>query len=90
MGVLVLGGYVTYGVGSAVATGIAAGPSTCAYCGALQSPVAAVLMLVNSALVIGIGALMFPILKRHSPAVAVGVLRDQGLGSRRRRRASAC
>ena len=75
VGVLVLGGYVTYGVGSATATGIASAPDYLARVGTSAAFTAsAVLMLVNSALVIGIGALMFPILRRHSQAVAVGYL----------------
>ena len=75
VGLLVLGGYLTYGVGSAIATGIAAAPEYLSSVGGSTAFTAsAVLMLVNSALVIGIGALMFPILKRHSQAVAVGYL----------------
>jgi Domain of unknown function (DUF4386) len=75
VGVLVLGGYLTYGVGSAVATGIASAPDYLSrVASSIAFPAAAVLMLVNSALVMGIGALMFPILRRHSPAVAVGYL----------------
>ena len=75
VGLLVLGGYLTYGVGSAIATTIAAAPGSLSSVGASTVfPLSAVLMLVNSALVIGIGALMFPILRRHSQAVAVGYL----------------
>ena len=62
-------------MGSAVATTIAAdagSPSSVG--GSTVFSLSAVLMLVNSALVIGIGALMFPILSRHSQAVAVGYL----------------
>src|SRR5215218_8202543 len=75
VGLLFLGGYVTYGVGSAIATGIASAPDYLSRVGTSTAFTAsAVLMLVNSALVIGIGALMFPILVRHSQAVAVGYL----------------
>jgi hypothetical protein len=72
---LVLGGYLAYGVGNAIATGIAAAPGSLSrISGSTVFAASAVLMLVNSALVIGIGALMFPILKRHSQVVAVGYL----------------
>ncbi|HEX8508842.1 MAG TPA: DUF4386 domain-containing protein [Propionibacteriaceae bacterium] len=72
---MVLGGYLTYGVGGAIATGIAAAPESLSrISGSTAFTASAVLMLVNSALVIGIGALMFPILKRHSQVVAVGYL----------------
>jgi hypothetical protein len=75
VGLLVLGGYLTYGVGSAIATGIAAAPGYLSSVGgSIAFPLSAVLMLVNSALVIGIAALMFPILRPHSQAVAVGYL----------------
>ena len=75
VGLMVLGGYLTYGVGSAIATGIASAPGSLSSVGASTAfPASAVLMLMNSALVIGIGALMFPILRPHSQAVAVGYL----------------
>jgi hypothetical protein len=75
VGLLVLGGYLTYGVGTPIATGIASAPDFLSRVGTSTAFTAsAVLMLVNSALVIGIGALMFPILRRHSQAVAVGYL----------------
>ena len=75
VGILVLGGYLTYGVGSPIATGIAAAPESLLRVSASTAFTAsAVLMLVNSALVIAIGALMFPILNRHSQVVAVGYL----------------
>jgi hypothetical protein len=75
VGLLVLGGYLTYGVGSALATSITAAPGYLSSVGGSTAfPASAVLMLVNSALVIGIGALMFPILRPHSQAVAVGYL----------------
>ena len=72
VGVLLLAGFLTYGVGSAVATGVvasadreASGPVLLA--GALS-------MLLNSAVVIAIGVLMFPILQRHSRPVALTYL----------------
>ena len=75
VGLLILGGYLTYGVGSAIATTIAAVPGSLSSVGSSTAfPASAVLMLMNSALVIGIGALMFPVLRPHSQAVAVGYL----------------
>src|SRR3954464_5249462 len=71
VGVLVLSGYL-YGVGSLVATGIVdsgeRGDSTALFVAAIA------LMLLNSAVVIGIGVLLFPILRAHSKAIAVGYL----------------
>jgi hypothetical protein len=71
VGVLVLSGYL-YGVGSLIATGIldsgARGDSTASFVAG------AALMLLNSAVVIGIGVLMFPILRAHSKATAAGYL----------------
>src|SRR4051794_32141397 len=67
VGVLFLAGYLAYGVGSVIATGNAnRGDST-----ALLVTGAA-LMLLNSAFVIGIGVLMYPILRAHDAAIAAG------------------
>jgi Domain of unknown function (DUF4386) len=71
VGVLVLAGYV-YGVGSLIAAGIVdsgdRGDSTALFVAGIA------LMLLNSAVVIGIGALMFPILRAHSKGTAAGYL----------------
>ncbi len=71
VGVLVLAGYL-YGVGSLIATGIVdsgeRGDSTALFVAGIA------LMLLNSAIVIGIGVLMFPILRAHSKATAAGYL----------------
>ena len=88
VGMLVLGGYLTYGVGNAIATGIAgtSARSTSAIAtGIAAAPdylssvwastlfsASAVWMLLNSALVIGIGALMLPILRPHNKNIALG------------------
>ena len=73
VGMLVLGGYLTYGVGSAIATGIAAAPDYLSSVSASTLFTAsAVWMLLNSALVIGIGALMLPILRPHNKNIALG------------------
>src|SRR3954470_22824351 len=71
VGVLVLAGYL-YGVGSLIATGIVdsgeRGDSTALFVAGIA------LMLLNSAFVIGIGVLMFPILRAHNRATAAGYL----------------
>jgi hypothetical protein len=72
VGVLFLSGFLAYGVGSTIATGIVGsadrGGSTALFV------TGATLMLLNSALVIGIGVLMFPILRAHNKAIAAGYL----------------
>jgi hypothetical protein len=72
VGVLFLAGYLAYGVGSTIATRIAgsadrSGSTTLFVTGAA-------LMLLNSAMVIAIGVLMFPILRPHNKAIAAGYL----------------
>ena len=71
VGVLVLAGYL-YGVGSLIATGIVdsgeRGDSTALFVAGIA------LMLLNSAFVIDIGVLMFPILRAHNKAIAAGYL----------------
>ena len=70
VGVLFLAGFLAYGVGSLIATGIVdsgeRGDSTALFV------TGAALMLLNSAFVIGIGVLMFPILRTHNKAIAAG------------------
>src|SRR3954470_23905239 len=72
VGVLFLAGYLAYGVGSLIATGIVdsgdRSDSTALFV------TGAALMLLNSAIVIGIGVLMLPILRAHNTAVAAGYL----------------
>jgi Domain of unknown function (DUF4386) len=73
VGMLVLGGYLTYGVGNAIATGIAAAPDYLSNVAtSTLFTASAVWMLLNSALVIGIGALMLPILRPHNKNIALG------------------
>ncbi|MDX6301946.1 MAG: hypothetical protein QOF53_3160 [Nocardioidaceae bacterium] len=71
VGVLVLAGYL-YGVGSLIATGLVDsgehGDSTALFVAGIA------VMLLNSAFVIGIGVLMFPILRAHNRAIAAGYL----------------
>src|SRR5689334_8033000 len=69
VGVLFLAGYLAYGIGSLIAKGSAdRGGSTALFV------TGAALMLLNSAFVIGIGVLMFPILRPHNQAIAAGYL----------------
>ena len=72
VGALFLAGYLAYGVGSVIATGNV--PSADHSGSTAVFVTGAALMLLNSALVIGIGVLMFPILRTHSKAIAAGYL----------------
>src|SRR3954471_2894 len=72
VGVLFLAGYVTYGVGNLIATGIVDSADRSDSTALFVAGIA--LMLLNSALVIGIGVLMFPILRPHNKAIAAGYL----------------
>ena len=69
VGVLFLAGFLAYGVGSVIATGNADRSGSTAL-----FVIGAALMLLNSVFVIGIGVLMFPILRAHNPAIAAGYL----------------
>src|SRR5580765_293812 len=72
VGVLFLAGYLAYGVGSPIATGVV--DSTDPSRSTALFVAGAALMLLNSAFVIGIGVLMFPILRPHSKPIAAGYL----------------
>src|SRR4051812_38630400 len=72
VGVLFLAGYLAYGVGSLIAQGIVR--SADGNGSAALFVTGAALMLLNSAFVIGIGVLMFPILRPHNKAIAAGYL----------------
>ena len=72
VGVLFLAGFLTYGVGNLIATGIVDSDDRSDSTALFVTGIA--LMLLNSAFVIGIGVLMFPILRIHSPATAAGYL----------------
>jgi hypothetical protein len=69
VGVLFLAGFLAYGVGSLIAKGSADRSGSTAL-----FVTGAALMLLNSAFVIGIGVLMFPILRGHNQAIAAGYL----------------
>src|SRR3954451_7354377 len=72
VGVLFIAGFLTYGVGNLIATGIvSSGDRTDS---TAMFVTGAALMLLNSAFVIGIGVLMFPILRAHDKAIAAGYL----------------
>ena len=72
VGVLFLAGYLAYGVGSLIATGVVRSAGSSGSTALFVT--GAALMLLNSAFVIGIGVLMFPILRPHNEAVATGYL----------------
>ena len=65
VGALMLAAFLLYGIGSSIATTAAPGALLTA---------GAALMLANSVAVIVIGALMLPILRPHTPAIAIGYL----------------
>src|SRR3954447_9819839 len=70
VGVLFLAGFLAYGVGSLIATGIVRSADRSGSTALFVT--GATLMLLNSAFVIGIGVLMFPILRAHDTAIAAG------------------
>ncbi len=72
VGVLFLAGFLTYGVGNLIATGIVRSADRSGSTALFVT--GAALMLLNSAFVIGIGVLMFPILRAHNKAIAAGYL----------------
>ena len=72
VGALFLAGYVAYGVGSPIATGIVRSGDRSESTALFAT--GAALMLLNSAFVIGIGVLMVPILRVHNKAIAEGYL----------------
>src|SRR4051794_120802 len=72
VGILFLAGYLAYGLGSLIAEGIVRSDDPGGSTALFVTGVA--LMLLNSAFVIGIGVLMFPILRVHNKAIAAGYL----------------
>src|SRR5919199_999028 len=72
VGVLFLAGFLAYGVGNLIATGIVRSADRSGSTALFVT--GAALMLLNSAIVIGIGVLMFPILRAHNKAIAAGYL----------------
>src|SRR4051812_33836560 len=72
VGILFLAGFLTYGVGTLIATDIVRSADRSGSTALFVTGTA--LMLLNSAFVIGIGVLMFPILRPHNERVAAGYL----------------
>ena len=72
VGVLFLAGFLAYGIGSLIATGIVRSGDRSGSTALFVT--GAALMLLNSAFVIGIGVLMSPILRAHNTAIATGYL----------------
>ena len=72
VGVLFLAGFLTYGVGSVIAAGNVRSADRSGSTALFVT--GAALMLLNSAFVIGIGVLMFPILRPHNKPIAAGYL----------------
>ena len=72
VGALFLAGFSAYGVGSIMAMGTVRSDDRSGSVALFVT--GAALMLLNSAFVIGIGVLMFPILRAHNKAVAAGYL----------------
>jgi hypothetical protein len=81
IGILILAGWFTYGPGGAITASIVAAPDTLANVAAnrMTFTAGAVVMLLNSAAVVGIGVMWFPILKRHSEPVALSYLATRTL-----------
>jgi hypothetical protein len=74
IGALILLATITYGTGNGLVSSILGHSDSLRNLDANQTRVITgiVLMLVNSAAVIGVGVLMFPILKPHNESVALG------------------
>src|SRR4051812_30923873 len=72
VGILFLAGFLAYGVGNLIATSIVRSDDRSSSTALFVT--GAALMLLNSAFVIGIGVLMFPILRPHNEAIAAGYL----------------
>ena len=72
VGILFLAGFLAYGVGNLIATDIVRSGDRSGSTALFVIGVA--LMLLNSAFVIGIGVLLFPILRAHNKDIAAGYL----------------
>src|SRR3954454_3012812 len=72
VGVLFLAGFMAYGVGTLIATGVVRSADRSGSTALFVT--GAALMLLNSAFVIGIGVLMYPILRANNKAIAAGYL----------------
>jgi hypothetical protein len=74
VGILFLIAIATYGVGNGIIESILGASDYLSNVSAnkMQVGIGAILMVMNSATVVGIGVLMFPILKQHNEAIAIG------------------
>ena len=76
IGALFLAAFVLYGVGNGLVTSVLSAPDLLSTVSARQATllVGAVLMLLNSPAVVGIGVLSFPILEHHGQRTALAYL----------------
>lgn len=74
-GALILLGYVTYGIPQVTHTGPlldASDPLAAVAANSTRLTIGALVMAINSAAVVGIGVLLYPVLKRHDELIALG------------------
>jgi len=73
IGALFLSAIIFYGLGNGLVTSVVRGPGFLSTISAHQTTLAlgAVLMLLNSAVVLGLGILFFPIVEKHSKITAL-------------------
>lgn len=76
IGILIIAGWLTYGPGTGITAGILGASDRLASVAANETTfvLGGLLMLLNSAAVVGIGVMAYPVLKRHSERVAVAYL----------------
>lgn len=76
IGALFLSAILFYGVGDALVTSVVGSPASLSRLSAHQTTLdlGALLMLVNSVVVVGVGVLFFPILKKHGRRTALAYL----------------
>ncbi|CAM3213531.1 DUF4386 domain-containing protein [Corallococcus sp. ZKHCc1 1396] len=73
LGTLFLLAFFAYGIGTALVTSVLKAPEHLAVVAGQRAPfvAGALLLLLNSIIVVGIGVLFFPILRQRSPSIAV-------------------
>ncbi len=76
IGALFLLGFLSYGIGSGIATSLVSGSNVLSTIGASQTLLitGAFLMFLNTGVDVGKGVLFFPILEKHSQRTALGYL----------------
>ena len=76
VGALFLLATLAYGIGSSMIQALVGAPDALSQIAANPQPLtrSALLMLVNCGAVVGIGVLMYPLLKRHNLAIALGYM----------------